>query len=146
VINIFLRRAVILCTPVTDLGNIETNRYFPQEITHQEKPSFTFTICLRQIVWEESTNGYLGRAIAQAVDRRLVAEEARARAQVSPCAICGGQSGNVTGLSPTHLVFPCQYYLTITLHSLMYLVGVDKGPVTAVPQQRTLSPNRNNTI
>jgi hypothetical protein len=49
--------------------------------------------------------------------RRLVAgpptAEARVRARVSPCEIRGGQSGTGTGLSPSPLVFPCQYHRSI---------------------------------
>jgi hypothetical protein len=39
----------------------------------------------------------LGRAIAQAVSRRLPAAAVRVRAQVRSCRICGGQSGSGAG-------------------------------------------------
>jgi hypothetical protein len=39
----------------------------------------------------------VGRAVAQAVSRRLPTEAARVRAQVKSCAICGGQSGTGAG-------------------------------------------------
>jgi hypothetical protein len=39
----------------------------------------------------------VGRAIAQAVSRRLPTAAARVRSQIRPCGICGGQSG--TGAS-----------------------------------------------
>jgi hypothetical protein len=38
-----------------------------------------------------------GRAMAQAVRRRVPTVEAWIRAQVSPCGICVGRSGTVTG-------------------------------------------------
>jgi hypothetical protein len=38
-----------------------------------------------------------GRAIAQAVSRRLPTAAARVRAQVRSCGICGGQSGTGAG-------------------------------------------------
>jgi hypothetical protein len=47
-----------------------------------------------------------GRAVAQAVSRRSVNAESRVRPRVSPCAICGGQSGTGTGFSPSSSVFP----------------------------------------
>jgi hypothetical protein len=37
--------------------------------------------------------------MAQAVSRRLLTAEARVRSRVSPCGICGGQSGTGTGFS-----------------------------------------------
>jgi hypothetical protein len=40
---------------------------------------------------------YLGRAIAQAVSRRLPIEAARVRAQVRSCGICGRQRGSGGG-------------------------------------------------
>jgi hypothetical protein len=48
------------------------------------------------------------RAMAQVVSRRPLTAEARVRARVNPCGICG-QSGTGTGFSPSYLVFPCQY-------------------------------------
>jgi hypothetical protein len=51
-----------------------------------------------------------GRAIAQAVNRRPLTAEARVRSRLSPCGICGGQSG--TGFSPITSVFPCQFHST----------------------------------
>jgi hypothetical protein len=38
-----------------------------------------------------------GRAVAQAVSRRLPTATARVRAQVRSCGICGGQSGTGAG-------------------------------------------------
>jgi hypothetical protein len=54
----------------------------------------------------------LGRAVAQAVSRRPPTAEARVRSRVSPCGIFGGQSGTVTGFSPSTSVFPCQFHST----------------------------------
>jgi hypothetical protein len=56
-----------------------------------------------------------GGAIAQAVSRWPLAAKARARFQVSPCEICGGQSGPATGFSPSTSVIPCQYHSIIAL-------------------------------
>ena len=35
---------------------------------------------------------------------------ARVRSWVSPCGICGGQSGTRTGFSPSTQLFPCQFH------------------------------------
>jgi hypothetical protein len=64
-----------------------------------------------------------GRAIAQAVSRRVPTTEARPRAQVSPCKICCGQSGTGTGFSPSPSVYTCQYHSIAAPYSLMYHLG-----------------------
>jgi hypothetical protein len=46
------------------------------------------------------------RAMAQVVSRRPLTAEARVRARVNPCGICGGQSGTGTGSFPSPSVFP----------------------------------------
>jgi hypothetical protein len=46
--------------------------------------------------------------MAQAVSRRPLTVEAR----VSPCGICGGQSGTGSVFSPRTSVFPCQFHST----------------------------------
>jgi hypothetical protein len=51
----------------------------------------------------------LGRAMAQAVSRWPLTAEARARSRVSPCGICGGQSGTGTGFFPSTSVFPVNF-------------------------------------
>jgi hypothetical protein len=56
------------------------------------------------------SNSRLGRAMAQAVSRRPPTAEARVRSRVSPCGICGGQSGTGTGFSPSTSVFPWQFH------------------------------------
>jgi hypothetical protein len=53
-----------------------------------------------------------GRAMAQAVSRRPLTAEALVRSRVSPCGICGGQTGTGTGFSPSTSVFPCQFHST----------------------------------
>jgi hypothetical protein len=50
--------------------------------------------------------------MAQAVSRRPPTAEARVRSRVSPCGICGGQSGIGTGFSTSSLVIPCQFNST----------------------------------
>jgi hypothetical protein len=60
------------------------------------------------------------RAVFQAVSRRLLTAEARIRAEVSPCGICGGQSATGTGFSPMNSVFHCQYHYISAPYLLMY--------------------------
>jgi hypothetical protein len=58
----------------------------------------------------------VGSAIAQVVRRRPLTTEARVRALVCPCAICGGQSGAGTSSYPSSSVLPCQYHPIMDLH------------------------------
>jgi hypothetical protein len=44
--------------------------------------------------------------MAQAVSRRPLTTEDRVRSRVSPCGICGGQSGTGTGFFPKYFGFP----------------------------------------
>jgi hypothetical protein len=57
------------------------------------------------------------RAMAQVVSRRPLTAEARVRARINPCGICGGQNGTGTGFSPGSSVFPCQYHSTVALQT-----------------------------
>jgi hypothetical protein len=55
----------------------------------------------------------LGRAMAQAVSRRLLTAEARVRSRISPRGICGGQRGTGTDrFFPEYFGFP----LSISFH------------------------------
>jgi hypothetical protein len=59
-----------------------------------------------------------GRAMAQAVSRRPLTAEARVRSRVSPCGICGGQSGTGTGFPPSTSVSLVSFFVFITgLHN-----------------------------
>jgi hypothetical protein len=58
-----------------------------------------------------------GRAMAQAVSRWPPTAEARVRARVDPCGICGGQSVTGAGYSSSSLVFPWKYHSTIAPYS-----------------------------
>jgi hypothetical protein len=75
------------------------------------------------------------RVIAQAVIRRLLTAVARARAQVSPYRICGGQSGSGTKWQwdrffSESFSFPCQHHSTADpLHSWI-IWGMDNVPVS----------------
>jgi hypothetical protein len=63
-------------------------------------------------IWVMGYKGVDGRAMAQAVSRRPPTAEDRVRSRVSPCGICGGQSGIGTSFSPSTSVFPCQFHST----------------------------------
>jgi hypothetical protein len=56
-----------------------------------------------------------GRAMAQAVSHRPLTAEARVRSQVSPCGVCGGQSGTGTGFSPSCRFSPVNF-IPLVLH------------------------------
>jgi hypothetical protein len=55
--------------------------------------------------------------MAQVVSRRPLTVEARVRARVNPCGICGKQIGTGTGFSPSSSGFPCQYHSTVAVQT-----------------------------
>jgi hypothetical protein len=57
----------------------------------------------------------------------------------SPCGVCGGQSGIVTGFSQESINMPCQYYSTTAPYSLV-VWGWDSGRNTI----ETVAPHCNN--
>jgi hypothetical protein len=44
---------------------------------------------------------------------------------VSPCWICGGQSGIGTDFSLSSSIFPCQYYSTLAARTHVYHQGMN---------------------
>jgi hypothetical protein len=67
------------------------------------------------------------RVIAQTVLCWPLSVKAWVRTRFSPRPICEGQSGIVTGFSPSSSVFPYQYYSTADLISiLIYNLGDEK--------------------
>jgi hypothetical protein len=58
-----------------------------------------------------------GRAMDEAVNRRLLTAVTRIRPEANFCGVCGGQGDNGTGfLSPSISVFPCHYHSTSALY------------------------------
>jgi hypothetical protein len=72
--------------------------------------------------------------MAQAISRRPLTAEARFRSRVSPCGICGGQSGTETGFSPSTSVFLCQFHSTgaplqgKTKKLMIFITGLHNKP------------------
>jgi hypothetical protein len=64
-----------------------------------------------------------GRAISQAVSRRLHTAAARVRAQVKSRGICGGQSGNEAGFIRV-LRFPLSILIPPTATHIIYRPGL----------------------
>jgi hypothetical protein len=62
--------------------------------------------------------------MAQAVRRSPLTAEVRVSARVSPCGICGGQSGFRIGFSSTSSIFSCQYNSIMILHTHLSTVGL----------------------
>jgi hypothetical protein len=74
-----------------------------------------------------------GRAMAQAVSRRPLTAEARVRSRISPCEICGEQSGTGTGFSPScrfspvNFIPPVLHYLERS-KNFIFIIGLHNKP------------------
>ena len=94
----------------------------------------TYLRQLRTFLYKIRRKWEARRAMAQAVSRRPLTAEARVRFRVSPCGICGGQSGTGTGFPPSTSVFPCQFHSTgAPLHGKMkklitFITGLHNKP------------------
>jgi hypothetical protein len=64
--------------------------------------------------------------------------EARASTLVSPCGICGEQSGTGAGFSPSSSVFSCQYHSTIALDVHISPGRWTTGPLVATVQRQQI--------
>jgi hypothetical protein len=85
-----------------------------------------------------------GRAIAQAVSRRLATAAARVRARVMSCGICGGKSGIRAGFLRV-LRFPLPIRIPlISPKSVKSEAGTIEQTVIAVPSGLSHSTNNNN--
>jgi hypothetical protein len=49
---------------------------------------------------------FLGQSMVQAVSHLPLTAETWIQARVTPCGICGGQSGTGTGFAPSSSIFP----------------------------------------
>jgi hypothetical protein len=67
--------------------------------------------------------------MAEVVSSQPLTAEARVDARFSPSGTCAGHSGTGTGFSPSSSVLPCQYYSTVTLHTLIIISGINNSPV-----------------
>jgi hypothetical protein len=78
--------------------------------------------------------------MGQAVSRRPLTAEARVRALVSPCGVCGGKSDTGTGFSLSSWAFPCQCHSTVALHTHISSGGWTIGPFETAVQRHSLTP------
>jgi hypothetical protein len=76
---------------------------------------------------------HLGRAMAQAVGRRTLTEEAQVRYQGILCDISGAKSGTVTSFSPSTSFFPpCHCHSTISPLIFIYMLLLPDGKWTSM--------------
>jgi hypothetical protein len=84
--------------------------------------------------------------MAEAVSHWPLTTEVSIHAHVSPCGICGGQSGTRTKFLPSSLVFHHQYYSTTVLHTHILSRGLKTDLLLAAVQMQSHSININKLI
>jgi hypothetical protein len=80
---------------------------------------FSTVFILHVMLLRATKSSSIGRAMAQDVSRRPLTAEARVRARINPCGICGGQNGTGTGFSQSSSVLPSQYIISPSLSKLI---------------------------
>jgi hypothetical protein len=101
----------------------------------------TSNVRISEVCSSRHLRGHVGRAIAQAVIRRLLTSAARVRAQVRSCGICGGQSG--TGARFLRVLrFPFSILIQSTApHSLSIIRAGTIGQLVAdIPSGLSFNP------
>jgi hypothetical protein len=89
----------------------------------------------------------IGRAIAQAVSRRLATAAARVRARVRSCGICGGQSGTGAGfLWVLRFPLPFSFHRLFLTHHLSSGAGTIGQLVADVSSGHSLTPSQEKKI
>jgi hypothetical protein len=84
--------------------------------------------------------------MVQMVSHRPLTSDARVRARVSPCGICGRQSGSRTWFSPRSSVFHCQYHSAVTTYSYITCWIKNRPVVGRSSETQSLPIDMNNNV
>jgi hypothetical protein len=91
------------------------------------------------LFWDSSQTDWLGRAVVQAVIRRLPIAAVRVPAQVRSCRICGGRSGTGAGFLRVFRFCHSFHRLLHTRHHASSGAGTIGRMVAAVPSGLSLT-------
>jgi len=95
-----------LCTNTCSYKRKYTAHFCQLLYTFVSPVYFNYSVNSSKSIHRKVSPCFSGCALAQAVSHRPLTTEAQVQSEATPCGVCGRQSNNKTGFSPSTLAFP----------------------------------------